>query len=165
MVYSLIVYKGKILVSKKLENITKTKNDTLRHSSLALLLPLRDFSSWFAAILFYAQFLSLPLCDVIYVWSLTLYIILKIRNIIFQFLQCLRLLSFLYRKNKNHCSTCTYIKHTLFPESSTKNIKSSASDKELSTAVRNKKKCIVSTLINWLNFCSDMSYTSVKVII
>ena len=45
MVYSLIVYKGKILVSKKLENITKTKNDTLRHSSLALLLLLRDFSS------------------------------------------------------------------------------------------------------------------------
>ena len=29
MLCSLIVYKGKILVSKKVANITKTKNDTL----------------------------------------------------------------------------------------------------------------------------------------
>ena len=129
-----------------------------------LALPLLcDFLSRFAAILFYAMFLSLPLCDVIYVWSLTVNIILKIRNIIFQFLQCFRLQSFLSWKNKNHFSTCTYVKHTLFPEGSTKNIKSSTSNKDLSTAVGNKKKGIVSTLTHWLNFCSDMLFTSVMV--
>ena len=63
--------------------------------SLALPL-LRDLLSRFAAILLYAKFLPLPLCDVIYVWSLTVNIILKIRIIIFQFLQCFRLQSFLY---------------------------------------------------------------------
>ena len=138
----------------------------IRYVSSSLVLPLlRDFSSRFAAILFYAQFLSLPLCDVIYVWSLTVNIILKIRNIIFQLLQCFRLLSFLYWKDKNHFSTCTYIKHIVFPEGSTKTIKSSTLNKDLSTAVGNKKKGIVSTLTDWLNFCSDMSFTSVMVIV
>ena len=84
---------------------------------------------------------------------------------IFPFLQCFRLQSFLYWKDKNHFSTCTYIKHTLFPEGSTKTIRSSTSHKDLSTTVGNKKKGIVSTLIDWLNFCSDMSFTSVMVIV
>ena len=138
----------------------------IRYVSSSLVLPLlHDFSSRFDAISFYAQFLSLPLCDVIFVWSLTVNINLKIKNIIFQFLQCFRLQSFLYWKNKNHFSTCTYIKHTLFPEGSTKTIKSSTSHKDLSTTVGNKKKGIVSTLIDWLNFCSDMSFTSVLVIV
>ena len=113
---------------------------------------LRNFSSRFAANLFYAQFLSLPLCVVIYVRSLTVNMISKIRNIIFQFLQCFKLQSFLYWKNKKHFSTCTYIKHTLFPEGLTKNIKSSTSSKDLSTAARNKKKGISSMLIDWLSF-------------
>ena len=164
MAYSLIVYKGKILVSKKVANIKKLK--MIRYVSSSSVLPLlRDFSSWFTAILFYAQFLSLPLCDVIYVWSLAVNIILKIRNIIFQFLQCFRLQSFLYWKKKSHFSTCTYIKQTLFPEGSAKNIKGSTSNKDLSAAVRNKKKGIVSTLIDWLNFCSGMSFSSVMVIV
>ena len=138
----------------------------IRYVSSSLVLRLLcDFSSRFDAISFYAQFLSLPLCDVIFVWSLTVNIILKIKNIIFQFLQCFRLQSFLYWKDKNHFSTCTYIKHTLFPEGSTKTIKSSTSHKDLSTTVGNKKKGIVSTLIDWLNFCSDMSFTSVMVIV
>ena len=138
----------------------------IRYVSSSLVLRLLcDFSSRFDAISFYAQFLSLPLCDVIFVWSLTVNINLKIKNIIFQFLQCFRLQSFLYWKNKNHFSTCTYIKHTLFPEGSTKTIKSSTSHKDLSTTVGNKKKGIVSTLIDWLNFCSDMSFTSVMVIV
>ena len=138
----------------------------IRYVSSSLVLRLLcDFSSRFDAISLYAQFLSLPLCDVIFVWSLTVNINLKIKNIIFQFLQCFRLQSFLYWKDKNHFSTCTYIKHTLFPEGSTKTIKSSTSHKDLSTTVGNKKKGIVSTLIDWLNFCSDMSFTSVMVIV
>ena len=138
----------------------------IRYVSSSLVLRLLcDFSSRFDAISFYAQFLSLPLCDVIFVWSLTVNINLKIKNIIFQFLQCFRLQSFLYWKDKNHFSTCTYIKHTLFPEGSTKTIKSSTSHKDLSTTVGNKKKGIVSMLIDWLNFCSDMSFTSVMVIV
>ena len=138
----------------------------IRYVSSSLVLRLLcDFSSRFDAISFYAQFLSLPLCDVIFVWSLTVNIKLKIKNIIFQFLQCFRLQSFLYWKDKNHFSTCTYIKHTLFPEGSTKTIKSSTSHKDLSTTVGNKKKGIVSMLIDWLNFCSDMSFTSVMVIV
>ena len=138
----------------------------IRYVSSSLVLRLLcDFSSRFDAISFYAQFLSLPLCDVIFVWSLTVNINLKIKNIIFQFLQCFRLQSFLYWKDKNHFSTCTYIKHTLFPEGSTKTIRSSTSHKDLSTTVGNKKKGIVSTLIDWLNFCSDMSFTSVMVIV
>ena len=138
----------------------------IRYVSSSLVLRLLcDFSSRFDAISFYAQFLSLPLCDVIFVWSLTVNIKLKIKNIIFQFLQCFRLQSFLYWKDKNHFSTCTYIKHTLFPEGSTKTIRSSTSHKDLSTTVGNKKKGIVSTLIDWLNFCSDMSFTSVMVIV
>ena len=138
----------------------------IRYVSSSLVLRLLcDFSSRFDAISFYAQFLSLPLCDVIFVWSLTVNIILKIKNIIFQFLQCFRLQSFLYWKDKNHFSTCTYIKHTLFPEGSTKTIRSSTSHKDLSTTVGNKKKGIVSMLIDWLNFCSDMSFTSVMVIV
>ena len=129
----------------------------IRYVSSSLVLRLLcDFSSRFDAISFYAQFLSLPLCDVIFVWSLTVNINLKIKNIIFQFLQCFRLQSFLYWKDKNHFSTCTYIKHTLFPEGSTKTIRSSTSHKDLSTTVGNKKKGIVSTLIDGLNFCSDM---------
>ena len=129
----------------------------IRYVSSSLVLRLLcDFSSRFDAISLYAQFLSLPLCDVIFVWSLTVNINLKIKNIIFQFLQCFRLQSFLYWKDKNHFSTCTYIKHTLFPEGSTKTIKSSTSHKDLSTTVGNKKKGIVSTLIDGLNFCSDM---------
>ena len=47
-------------------------------SVLTLLL---NLLSRFAAILVYAQFLSLALCDVIYVWSLMVNIILKIRHI------------------------------------------------------------------------------------
>ena len=138
----------------------------IRYVSSSLVLRLLcDFSSRFDAISLYAQFLSLPLCDVIFVWSLTVNINLKIKNIIFQFLQCFRLQSFLYWKDKNHFSTCTYIKHTLFPEGSTKTIKSSTSHKDLSTTVGNKKKGIVSMLIDWLNFCSDMSFTSVMVIV
>ena len=138
----------------------------IRYVSSSLVLRLLcDFSSRFDAISFYAQFLSLPLCDVIFVWSLTVNINLKIKNIIFQFLQCFRLQSFLYWKDKNHFSTCTYIKHTLFPEGSTKTIRSSTSHKDLSTTVGNKKKGIVSMLIDWLNFCSDMSFTSVMVIV
>ena len=138
----------------------------IRYVSSSLVLRLLcDFSSRFDAISFYAQFLSLPLCDVIFVWSLTVNIKLKIKNIIFQFLQCFRLQSFLYWKDKNHFSTCTYIKHTLFPEGSTKTIRSSTSHKDLSTTVGNKKKGIVSMLIDWLNFCSDMSFTSVMVIV
>ena len=138
----------------------------IRYVSSSLVLRLLcDFSSRFDAISLYAQFLSLPLCDVIFVWSLTVNINLKIKNIIFQFLQCFRLQSFLYWKDKNHFSTCTYIKHTLFPEGSTKTIRSSTSHKDLSTTVGNKKKGIVSTLIDWLNFCSDMSFTSVMVIV
>ena len=140
----------------------------IRHVSSSLVLPLLcDFSSRFDAISFYGQFLSLPLCDVIFdVWSLTVNIILKIKNI-FQFLQCFRLQSFVYWKDKNHFLTCTYIKHTLFPEGSTKTIKSSTSHKDLSTSVGNKKKGIVSKGIVdcWLNFCSDMSFTSVMVIV
>ena len=138
----------------------------IRYVSSSLVLRLLcDFSSRFDAISFYAQFLSLPLCDVIFVWSLTVNIKLKIKNIIFQFLQCFRLQSLLYWKDKNHFSTCTYIKHTLFPEGSTKTVKSSTSHKDLSTTVGNKKKGIVSMLIDWLNFCSDMSFTSVMVIV
>ena len=65
MAYFLIVYKGKIFISKKVANIKKLK--MIRYVSSSSVLPLlRDFSSRFAAILFYAQFLSLPLFDVIY---------------------------------------------------------------------------------------------------
>ena len=55
----------------------------IRYVSSSSVLPLlRNLSSRFAVILIYAQFLSLPLCDVIYVWSLVVNIILKTRNII-----------------------------------------------------------------------------------
>ena len=37
-------------------------------------------------------------------------------------------------KNKKHFLTCTFIKHIFFPEGSTKNIKSSTSNKDISTA-------------------------------
>ena len=61
MIHFQIVCNGKILVPKKLTNITKTKNDMLCVMSLP---PLRNLSSRLAAILVYAQFLSLPLCEV-----------------------------------------------------------------------------------------------------
>ena len=138
----------------------------IRYVSFGSVLPLlRNFSSRFAAILFYFQFLSLPLCGVSYVWSLTVDTLLKIINFIFQFLQCYRLQSFIWWKYKKHFSTFTYIKHIPFPKGSTKNIKISTSNKGLSTAAGNKKKGIVSTLIDWLNFCSDVSFTSLMVIV
>ena len=68
-------------------------------------------------------------------------------------------------KKKTHFSTCTCIIHTLFPEGSTKSIKISTSNKDLSTATGNKKKGIVSMLVDWLNFCSDVSLTSVMLIV
>ena len=61
MLHFQIVCNGNILVPKKLTNITKTKNDMLCVMSLP---PLRNLSSRFAVILVYAQFLSLPLCEV-----------------------------------------------------------------------------------------------------
>ena len=75
----------------KLE-ISQKRKVILYVSSGSVLPLLRKLSSQFAAILVYAQFLSLPSCDVIYVWSLMVNMILKMRNIIsifavFQILQ------------------------------------------------------------------------------
>ena len=51
-------------------------------SSGSVLSLLRNLSSRFSAILIYAQFMLLPLCDVLCVWSLMGNIISKIRSII-----------------------------------------------------------------------------------
>ena len=65
MVHIQIVYKGKILVTKKVTNIIK-KAKPMRYVSSGSVLPLlRNLLSQFAALFVYAQFLSLPMCDVI----------------------------------------------------------------------------------------------------
>ena len=64
-------------------------------SSGSVLSLLRNLSSQFADILFYGQFLSLPLRDVIYACSIMVNIILKIRNII-SILEVFKLKSFIY---------------------------------------------------------------------
>ena len=65
---------------KKLQIWQKQK--IIRYVSSGSVLPLlHNLSSRFSAILIYAQFMLLPLCDVLYVWSLMVNITSKIRNI------------------------------------------------------------------------------------
>ena len=63
-------------------------------------------------------------------------------------------------KNKKHFLTFTFIKHILFPEVSTKNIKSSTSNKDISTAsgaqeetqtVKKSKGIIMGKLEKWFD--------------
>ena len=122
MVHFQIVYKKRFWFLKKLHISQKRK--MIRYVSSGSAPPLlRNLSSQFAAILVYAQFLSLPLCDVIYIWSVIVNIILKIRNSI-SVLAVFQITEFPILKKKRF-STCTYIIRILFPEGSTKNIKSS----------------------------------------
>ena len=135
----------------------------IRVSSSSVYPLLRNFSSRFAAIWFNAQFLSLPLRDAIYVWSLTVNMVLKVRNLIFQFLQCFRLQSLIYWKNslektKNIFWRVPLLNTFFFPEGSTKNIKSSTSNKDISTAsdaqeetqrVKKSKGIIMGKLEKW----------------
>ena len=111
----------KKLLIKKLKSIC--------YASSGSVLPLLcNLSSRFAAILVYAQFLSLPLCDVIHVWSVMVNIILKIRNRVFE----------------DNASSYTEKTKVFFD-----------------FYLHFKKKGMFSTLIDWISFCSDISFISV----
>ena len=128
MVHFQIVYKGKICVTKKVTNIIK-KLKSIRYASSGSVLPLLcNLSSRFAAILLYAQFLFLPLCGVIHVFSVMVNIILKIRN----------------RVLEDNASSYTEKTKIFFD-----------------FYLHFKKKSMFSTLIDWISFCSDISFISV----
>ena len=122
IVYSLIVYKGKVLVCKKVANITKTKNDTLCQVWFSTPTP-----PWFLVticcyFILRPVFVSTPVwCNLCTVSNGKYNFEDKIYYI--SIVAVLKTTEFPILKKQKPFFDVYLIKHTLFPEGSTKNIK------------------------------------------